>query len=391
MSEVPNVHRHGGKARILVVSHEASRTGAPRVALDVVNSLPSERWERFVVLRWAGPLAPEFEATSDRLILEPLRRGRAALRWLRFTRPVASVVEQVAAMIVIAWVRPHVVWCNTVLSACYVRPATLLRRRVILHAHEPAERIDQVLRRYRLTGHWQRVILVGCAPLVCVGLAAATNQPVAAVTYLPSVPDRRRVVDLAGYDRPALPDHGVLVGACGTPNHTKGIDLWLTIVARVAREVRHLDPHFVWIGGEAPPGFAEWGAQHGLTDRVTFTGLLENPFPVLGALDVFTLTSRVDPFPLVVLEAMHLAVPVVAFAVGDVPEQIGDAGRLVPPLDCEQAADQIVAMLNDPDERRRLGMAGSTRAQQRFATEQFATEVTRLADTRLPTYRVPQR
>jgi glycosyltransferase involved in cell wall biosynthesis len=361
------------------------------VALDIVNSLPPERWERVVVLRWAGPLAPEFEATSDRLILEPLRRVRAALRWWAPTRPVANVVEQVTAMAVIAWVRPDVVWCNTVLSACYVRPAVLLRRRVILHAHEPGERIDQVLRRYRLARHWRRVIMVGCAPLVCADLAAATNQPIEMVTYLPSVPDRRRVVGLAGCDRPPLPDHGVMVGACGTPNHAKGIDLWLTIIARVAPEARHLDPHFVWIGGEAPPGLAAWAAQHGLADRVTFTGLLENPFPVLGALDVFTLTSRVDPFPLVVLEAMHLAVPVVAFAVGDAPEQIGDAGRLVPPLDCARAADQIVALLNDPDERRRLGMAGSTRAQQRFAAEPFAAEVTRLADARSPSPRVSQR
>ncbi len=163
-------------------------------------------------------------------------------------------------------------------------------------------------------------------------LADLTGRPPTDVVCLLSVPDRSRIVDQAGRGGgPALPAAGVLVGACGSASEAKGADLWLEMVARIAPEVADLDPRFLWIGADPPADFAEWAAPDDLRQRVTFTGSLENPYPGLAALDVFTLTSRADPFPLVVLEAMHLGRAVVAFAVGDVPSQIGDAGTLMPP------------------------------------------------------------
>ena len=155
------------------------------------------------------------------------------------------------------------------------------------------------------------------------------------------------------------------------------------MVARIAPEVADLDPHFVWIGADPPANFAEWAATHDLRQRVTFTGSLENPYPLLAALDVFTLTSRVDPFPLVVLEAMHLGRTLVAFAVGDVPSQIGDAGRLVPPLDVGRAANAVMSLLRDPKERSRLGGTAAVRAREQFPAADFVAAVEHIAaDTR---------
>ena len=287
-------------------------------------------------------------------------------------------------MVVVA-LRPDVVWCNTVLSACYIRPALLLGKRVVLHAHEPDERIADVLGRYRLRDHRRATILVGCAPKVCAGLAAATHRPVSDVVYVPSVPDRHALLDLAHRNTPSLPEHHVLIGACGTSNHTKGVDLWLAMVEKVAASVTDLNPHFVWIGGEAPTDLAAWLARTELAGRVTFTGSLKNPYPLLAALDVFTLMSRSDPFPLVVLEAMHLGRAVVAFDVGDVAEQVGDAGRLIPAQAVDQAAAAVVALLRDPAERSRMGTAAAARARERFAIEDFATTVQTLAVGRTPT------
>jgi glycosyltransferase involved in cell wall biosynthesis len=382
-----------GKPGVLVVSHEASRTGAPRVAIAIVRALPESLWDRRVVLRWPGPLRSEFNATGARVFLEPLRRVRVTLRLWPPTRRVAAVLEQVAAAIVIVALRPDVIWCNTVLSACYIRPALLLGKRVVLHAHEPDDRMTQVLGRYRLRGHWRSTVLVGCAPKVCAGLAAATGRPVSDVRYIPSVPDGYVVVKLARGVTPPLPEHDVLIGACGPPNPGKGADLWLTMVEEIATSAADLRPHFVWIGGDAPPEFREWAARTEMADRVTYTGSLENPYPLLAALDVFTLTSRADSFPLVVLEAMHLARAVVAFDVGDVAEQVGDTGCLVPVLAVDQAAEAVVALLRDPDERTRMGVAAAARAREHFAIEDFATTVQSVAagSAAIPADRKPRR
>ena len=59
-----------------------------------------------------------------------------------------------------------------------------------------------------------------------------------------------------------------------------------------------------------------------------FLGEIENPYPLFDRMDVFTVTSRADPFPLVVLEAMALGKPVVGFAEGGVPEQLDTTGIL---------------------------------------------------------------
>ena len=369
----------GAPGRVLVVCHEGSRTGAPRVAAEITRTLVNGGWEVRVVLRWPGPMKREFERAGARVTLEPLRRIRAGLRLRRSTARFANLLEQVAAAVQIVRSRPDLVWCNTVLSACYVRPARLLRRQVILHAHEPAARMIDVLSRYNLGRYWPDVLTVGCAPHVCEDLSRVTGRN--EVTCIPSVPDVDRVLRLAEDPGPGLPQHGVLVGACGLPNQGKGVDLWLDLAGRVSRDAADLDPHFVWIGGPAPAEVAESVAGSDLRHRVTFLESMENPYPAMRSLDVFTLPSRADSFPLVVLEAMTLARPIVAFSVGDVAYQIGEAGVMVPPSDVTAAARAVVALLRDARTRTRLGELAADRVSKEFSTGGFADKVRAVASS----------
>jgi hypothetical protein len=230
----------------LVVSHEASRTGAPRVAIQVLEALDGNVWDRRVVLRWDGPLRPEFAATGAKVIVEPFRRLRVLLRMWPRTRVLANHLEQLSAALVILRHRPDVIWCNTVVSACYVRPGLRRGLGVVLHAHESREWMAEVLNRYKLDGLWHQTTLIGCAPRVCADLAIIVHRPPFDVVCLPSVPDRQRVLDLAGRtDGPAPPTAGILIGACGSASASKGVDLWLEMVANVAPEITDLNPQFV--------------------------------------------------------------------------------------------------------------------------------------------------
>ena len=347
--------------------------------MEILEALGRE-WDRRVVLRWPGPMRTEFASVGAKVVTEPFCRLRVLLRMWRHTRSLANFIERFSTALVILWQRPDVIWCNTVLSTCYVKPGLHRGLRVVLHAHEERRWTAQLLERYDLDRQqWQRTVLVGCAPQVCSDLAALTGRAINEIICLPSVPDRNRLLDLANRRDEALPPiDGVLIGACGSGNHNKGIDLWLEIVAHIASEVSDLEPRFVWIGADPPADFSEW-ATPALRRRVTFTGSLENPYPWLASLDVFSFTSRVDQFPLVVLEAMHLGRAVVAFAVGDVPSQIGDAGRLVPPLDVSRAAAEVISLLRDQKERSRLGAAAAERASDEFPVAAFADGVRQIA------------
>ena len=122
--------------RVIVVSHEASRTGAPQVAGDVLRALADIAEETVLIHRWGGPRKADLDAVADRSVFEPFRRSRVILRRFRATRSLAVKLEQFAAQLLLRRYRPELVWCNTTLSACYVKPCRRLGIPVVLHVHE---------------------------------------------------------------------------------------------------------------------------------------------------------------------------------------------------------------------------------------------------------------
>ena len=92
------------------------------------------------------------------------------------------------------------------------------------------------------------------------------------------------------------------------------------------------------------------------------TGFLPNPFPVVRTLDVLVHAALRDPFPLALLEGMALARPIVATAVGGIPEMLvdGESGVLVPPDD-----PAALAARDRPAAPRSRG-AGAHRARRRY-------------------------
>ncbi|MDQ4070546.1 MAG: glycosyltransferase [Actinomycetota bacterium] len=97
----------------------------------------------------------------------------------------------------------------------------------------------------------------------------------------------------------------------------------------------------------------------GLGGTVRFPGRVD-PFDVLPALDVFVLASGTEGLPLSILEAMSQGVPVVASAVGAVPDIVvpGRTGQLVPPGDGPALAAAVEQLLMQPAAARALGARG---------------------------------
>jgi glycosyltransferase involved in cell wall biosynthesis len=104
-------------------------------------------------------------------------------------------------------------------------------------------------------------------------------------------------------------------------------------------------------------------------DRIRFLGFRTDVTDLLAASDFFALSSVTEGSPLAVLEAMSQKLPVVATAVGGIPEVVRHQqdGLLVPPKSPGALADAIALIGRSPDLRRRMGNAANLRVEQEFS------------------------
>jgi glycosyltransferase involved in cell wall biosynthesis len=103
----------------------------------------------------------------------------------------------------------------------------------------------------------------------------------------------------------------------------------------------------------------------GIADRVRLLGARSDVPRLLGALDVFVLSSRTESLPLSVIEALAAGIPVVASDVGGLREVVhdGSTGVLVPPGDVDQMAAALGAVLGDDLLRKAAAEAGPRAAE----------------------------
>jgi glycosyltransferase involved in cell wall biosynthesis len=103
--------------------------------------------------------------------------------------------------------------------------------------------------------------------------------------------------------------------------------------------------------------------QLGLGDRFILTGFRPDARRILAAGDIFTLASHYEGYPVALMEALALGLPVVATAVGGVADAVRDGveGRLVPPGQPDELAKAIVEVASDASLRRRMASAALAR------------------------------
>ena len=124
----------------------------------------------------------------------------------------------------------------------------------------------------------------------------------------------------------------------------------------------------------------ELAAAAGLAERVSFLGERDDLPELVRALDVLLLPSWEEPFGRALIEAMALAVPVIATNVGGPPEIIEDGreGFLLAPREPQAWADAIARLAGDHELAARMGAAGRHRVEQRFTAEHHAAAVLEL-------------
>src|ERR1019366_4949435 len=303
---------------ILFVSHDATRTGAPIELLHFLRWFKKNSERPFsILLGRGGELVADFEELADTWSIDRSCWRREALR--------ARRAEVADARRFAARCPPALVYTNSIASA---RAIEMLAPRVpiLTHVHElefvfstePESALSRLLAGTRQ--------FIACSNAARENLLRKHGVPASQIeTIYESIPvadikaERTREQVLREL---RIPEDALLIIGSGTASWRKGTDLFIQLARAVCRQRSHA--YFAWIGAGWYPDVAQF--EHdvrvaGLSEKVRFTGAVLKPADYLAAADVFVLTSREDPYPLVCLEAAAVAKPIVCFAgAGGMPE-----------------------------------------------------------------------
>lgn len=219
---------------------------------------------------------------------------------------------------------------------------------------------------------WHRRIVV-VARFQKEHLIAEEGVPPGIVEVIPNGIDPSRYgteVDAAVRQSLGVPAEAFVIGTVAVLRKEKNLALLFAALGRL-RDARE-DVWAVIVGdGTERHALEALCREMGLADRVRFVGYNDRPGGLLPAFDAFTLTSRVEVMPITILEAMACGVPVVATAVGAVPELVaeGETGFVVPSGDANALAARLRRLIRESELRHRMGRAGRERATSLFTLD----------------------
>ena len=220
-------------------------------------------------------------------------------------------------------------------------------------------------------------------------------------TFPLRLPDSRTTVLYDGIDPAPAPDPGdraAVFAEFGLPADTFLFGMaarvspqkdYPTLIAAAAKvTARHPHARFFIIGDcsrseahrEHYAGLIPLLTTHGLHKSVIFADFRTDVPRLLNALDSFVLSTHWEGFPLVILEAMAHALPVVATAVDGIPEIVreGETGLLYPHADSSALAAQLNRLIEDSPLAARLAASGQALVASEFSRARFGANVDEL-------------
>lgn len=383
----------GNRQPIVCVSHDAGFYGAQLLLLHINQVLKTQLgFQVTTVLLGGGELRSQFEQIGEVVDFtdppwrEQVKPGVVQARQREIRRLYQAGARQVI--------------CNTSVSGQIVRMFKEAGFRVVVLIHE----LPTLIRDFGLEGaareigRWADCVVFPAAyvrdrflPISGLDVTHSVIRPQG--LYRPSPyrerkqEARSRLLAEMGWSAETR-----IVVAAGQGDRRKGIDLFCQVAIRVLRE--NSDARFLWIGddgSELAKDCKAWLRAAGVDERVHFAGLVQDPdryLRLLAGADLYLMSSREDPFPSVVLDAMDVGLPVVGFAgAGGFGELLDSGvGVQVPFEDRTAMAAAVAGLIGDPVRASAMGATGQRLIASRFDFPDYVYDLLRLAG--LPRHKI---
>lgn len=340
--------------------------GAERMVLDLVSTLDRQRFSSDVVtFVGSGPLEAEFRRQGIAATVLPV----GVLRGLSAMGKLERHFKTRAPAIAHLHLSGSEMWGERA-----ARRAGIPRVVITVHNTDVDEPAWRTALRRRV---WQRADAVVAVSNAVRDYLVAEGAPAGKVTVIPNGIELGKF-PYAEHARQSPP----VLCALGRLDRQKGHDVLLRALAAVAR------PWTLRLGGDGPlrARLQKRATELKIAPRVQFFGTLTDVPSFMKSCDILVHPSRWEGQGRVVLEAAASGLPIVATAVGGIPEMIQDgvSGRLVPPNDASALATAITRTLDNPDESRTLTRAARRIVEGRFTLAGMVQSYSSLYASLLP-------
>lgn len=383
--------------KILFISHDASRTGAPILLLNFLKYYKTHVSAPFeVLLKKGGILEEEFSQlasaenfnlfeSEDKIksnsLLKKLKRKFAKNSQKLYFNKLKTYYSKAGI---------DIIYSNTMTNGDVLKIFADLNCPIICHVHE----LEFIIRS-NSTWHQSFQETKGLvSKYIAVSQAVKDNlvknhqipEEKVEVIYgfnprdnfqIPKRNEARKYVQ----NHLGISSDAKLVCASGTMDWRKGTDLFIQLASLISQTYTESCIHFIWVGGESSgERFNKlWFdvQKLGLEDKFHFLGSVTNPLDYFAASDVFAMVSREDPFPVVCLEAASVETPIVCFdkSGGEKEFVEHDCGAVVSYLDLATMADKTIEILRCDTLRNQLGKRAAQKAKERHDVNVIAPKI----------------
>ena len=372
---------------MLIISHQANLSGAPRALLNIFPYLKST-FDIYVILNNDGKAAKEFNTLGKTFLFygDKKRKIKSAL----YLSGIYSFLKRIWFKRILKNLDPELIYINTMAKNIPSAIALLSNKPTIINFHETDFTIA-----YYPDKQWVQTItnsnahFIGCAVYVSNFLKESCGIPANRISTIYETIDVNalRSKPLTGKFRTIhnIPDDVKLIGCSGAPQFRKGTDIF--IKAAIITLQKEINYYFVWLGGSNSvtsvdsysKSCMKMISDNNAEKYIHLIPEILNPEEFYSTIDLFIIPSREDPFPLSMLEAMAFEKPVVGFYTSGIPEALtNNNGVLVEGLNSEKLSDSIISILKDEVNYKNIQKNAYKRVSEEYNSPVIAPQLERL-------------
>jgi glycosyltransferase involved in cell wall biosynthesis len=328
--------------KILLISHDASRTGAPILLLNLTKWLVVKKptLSVSVLLVKGGELELEFKKVTKTYILNVNNE---------FNNNLSKNIDKLFQRLRILYFGWDLIFSNTIVNGEVLKYFVNKKIKIVSYIHELKQSIDIYSSKNMVEGTLKRSHYFFCGSnmvrdSLIYDFHVSSNITSVVNSFIDfnnhnyfKIPSKNKALR----KKFKIKSSTTVVGMIGASSYRKGFDIFLD----TARKMKNKDIHFIWVGADEKS--SSQNNFDGL--KLSLIAPCEGYLEYYHLFDVFFLSSREDPYPMVLVEASAFGIPIICFKNSGGAQEFVDekVGVIIPFLNSNAAKSYIHKVINN--------------------------------------------